>query len=164
MGTNKEIERKWLIDPSKVIYDLSKVEPLCMEQSYISFSPTVRLRAVNDEKFILCVKSRPAPGSLTRDEFEISLSREDYEHLLTKTEGNIIRKKRYCIKNDEGHTLEFDIFEGDLQGLAYMEIEFSSEEEAISYPNPEWAIKDVSSDKRYKNAVLAQKGMPEIGM
>ncbi len=160
MSLNKEIERKWLIDISKVPYDLSAAEPLIMEQSYISFSPTVRLRGVNDEKFILCVKSRPQPGSLSRDEFELELSREQYDHLLTKTEGDIIRKRRYCIKDDTGHTMEFDIFEGALEGLAYMEIEFASDDEALSYPDPSWAIKDVTCDSRYKNAVLAQKGMP----
>jgi len=161
MSINKEIERKWLIDLSKVPYDFSNVAPLIMEQSYISFSPTVRLRSVNDERFILCVKSRPQPGSLSRDEFELELKREDYARLLTKIEGDIIRKKRYLIKDDENHTLEFDIFEGALEGLAYMEIEFSSEDEAKSYPNPPWVIKDVTYDNRYKNAVLAQCGKPE---
>ncbi len=160
MSPNKEIERKWLIDLSKVPYDLSSIKPVCMEQSYISFSPTVRLRCENDEKFILCVKSRPKPGSLSRDEFELELSREQYTHLLTKIEGNIIRKKRYSLKNEEGRTLEFDIFEGSLEGLAYMEIEFHREDEALSYKNPPWAIKDVTFDSRYKNAVLAQKGKP----
>ncbi len=161
MLANKEIERKWLIDISKVPYDLSKLKPLVMVQSYISFSPTVRLRSVNDEKFILCVKTRPLPGSLSRDEFEVELTKDQYAHLLTKIEGSVIRKRRYCLKNEENHTLEFDIFEGSLEGLAYMEIEFSSEDEALSYPNPPWAIKDVTFDNRYKNAVMAQKGKPE---
>lgn len=161
MSVNKEIERKWLIDLSKVPYDLSKLKPLVMEQSYISFSPTVRLRSVNDEKFILCVKTRPAPFSLSRDEFEVELTQDQYAHLLTKTEGNVIRKRRYCLKDDKAHTMEFDVFEGTLEGLCYMEIEFSSEDEALSYPNPPWAIKDVTFDGRYKNAVLAQKGKPE---
>ena len=160
MSLGKEIERKWIVDKEKLPYDLSKCEPLVMEQSYICFSPTVRLRNTNDKSFVLCIKSRPQPGSLARDEFELELSRQQYENLLTKKEGNTIRKTRYCVE-ENGHTIEIDIFSGDLDGLAYAEIEFASEEEAMSYPNPEWVVKDVTFDHRYKNASLAKNGLPE---
>ncbi len=160
MGTKKEIERKWLVDKAKIPFDFSKAEPLVMEQSYINFSPTIRLRNTNDKSYILCVKNKGGKDGLSRDEFETEISKEDYEKLLLKTEGTIIRKTRYCIDTDDGLTMEFDFFEGELSGLCYMEIEFSSEEDALSYPNPPWAIKDVTEDVRYKNAMLAKVGMP----
>ncbi|MBQ4630964.1 MAG: CYTH domain-containing protein [Clostridia bacterium] len=161
MSLNKEIERKWLVDKDKIPFDFSKCKPLKMVQSYICFSPTVRLRNTNDEEYILCVKTKGKPGLLARDEFETELTKEQYETLLSKIEGNVIEKTRYCIESDDGYTMEFDIFEGALSGLCYMEIEFPDEESALSYPTPPWAIKDVSDDFRYKNAGLAKFGMPE---
>jgi len=161
MSFNKEIERKWLIDKEKIPYDLKNYKPLKMKQSYISFSPTIRLRNTNDESYVLCVKTRAEKGSLGRDEFEMQISKEEYENLLLKTEGNIVEKTRYCVPNENGLTMEFDIFEGSLSGLAYMEIEFDSEESAESYHTPHWAIADVSFDHRFKNTALAKYGIPE---
>lgn len=161
MSLGKEIERKWLVNRAKIPFDLCAFEPFEMEQSYISFSPTVRLRNTNNTSYVLCVKSPSAPGSMARDEFELPLTRQQYENLLTKIEGSIIRKTRYCVPASDGHTMEFDVFAGEFEGLVYMEIEFPSEEEAMAYPNPEWAIKDVTHDHRYKNACLAKLGLPE---
>ncbi len=158
MAGKKEIERKWLIDITKVPFDLEKAEKIHMEQSYISFSPTVRLRAENGKRFVLCVKTMPSPDGLSRDEFETEITKENYENLLKKIDGNIIDKTRYIV-NDGKHILEFDIFHGSLSGLFFMEIEFETEDEAKSYPDPEWSVKDVTKDKRYKNAYLARNGI-----
>ena len=161
MSLQKEIERKWLVDREKIPFDLSLYEPLVMEQSYISFSPTVRLRNTNDESFVLCVKTKGDKNGLSRDEFETAITKEEYERLLLKTEGTVIKKTRYCVPADNGLVMEFDIFSGKLEGLCYMEIEFETQESALSYPDPEWAIKDVTADVRYKNACLAKMGMPQ---
>jgi len=158
MALNKEIERKWLIDKSKIPFNLEECEALKIRQGYISFSPTIRLREENGERFILCMKNRPAPGSVSRDEFEMEITREDYESLLKKTEGIIVEKTRYLKKDAYGYLMEIDIFEGALEGLCYMEIEFPTEQEAVLYKTPDWALKDVSSDSRYKNASLAKYG------
>jgi len=161
MNVPKEIERKWLVDKEKIPFDLSKEIPLHMKQAYISFSPTIRIRNTNDSHFVLCVKSKAEKGSLARSEYELEITSDQYNSLLGKIEGNIVSKTRYCVKHN-GYVMEFDIFDGTLDGLCYMEIEFASEEEAMSYPTPEWAIKDVSFDHRYKNTALAQLGMPDI--
>ena len=158
MALNKEIERKWLIDKNKLPFDLGECESLKLRQGYVCFSPTIRIRSENDERFVLCVKNRPAPGSLSRDEFECDISRDEFEALLKKTEGAIIEKTRYLKKDDSGYLMEIDVFGGDLEGLCYMEIEFPSEQEATAYQNPAWAIKDVSTDGKYKNAALAKFG------
>lgn len=162
MSLNKEIERKWLVDKEKIPFNLTDYKPLRMKQSYISFSPTIRLRNTNDESYVLCVKTKAEKGNLGRDEFETKLSKEEYEGLLLKIDGNIVEKTRYCVPAGDGLTMEFDIFEGSLEGLAYMEIEFDSEESAKSFLTPEWAIADVSFDHRFKNTALAKYGIPDI--
>ena len=47
------------------------------------------------------------------------------------------------------------MFEGENEGLVMAEIELKSEEEEFTLP--EWAVEEVTGDKRYYNAYLAKK-------
>lgn len=160
MPINNEIERKWVIDPDENPFDLSKAKKDDMVQAYISFSPTIRVRSENGERFILCVKAKAKGSYLAREEFETELTREQFEFLLAKKEGSIIEKTRYTIKQD-GLNYEIDIFHGELAPLAYLEIEFPTVEDAVNFKSPHWVIKDVTDDFKYKNAGLAKYGKPE---
>ena len=156
-----EIERKWLVDIDKIPYDLTKEKGIELQQAYVSFSPTIRIRSIDSESFVLTVKGEPAHESaLQREEFEIRISAEEYAFLMKKTEGTVITKTRYKIK-EGAYTQEIDLFHGELEGLCYLEIEFPSVEEAESYPNPEWVKRDVSKLKDYTNGSLAKQGMPK---
>ena len=42
-----------------------------------------------------------------------------------------------------------------------MEIEFENKELADKFKTPDWVIKDVTADIRYKNGYLARYGIPE---
>ncbi len=160
MPLNNEIERKWVIDPEEIPFDLSKAKKDHMLQSYISFSPTIRIRCENGQRYVLCVKAKSKGSYLAREEFETELTAEQYEFLLTKKEGNTIEKTRYTVKKD-GLSYEIDIFSGALSPLAYLEIEFASVEEAMAFKTPDWTIKDVTDDFKYKNASLAKNGLPK---
>ena len=59
------------------------------------------------------------------------------------------------------YLLAIDIFSGELDGLAYLEIEFENQEEANAFTTPDWVIKDVTSDLNYKNGYLARYGIPD---
>jgi len=159
----KEIERKWLISSLEDIpYDLSKADKYDIYQSYISFSPEMRLRNVNNGEFyIFTIKSNMSVDGLVRDEVEYYITKEEYEHLLAKKEGVTIHKIRHSIPDGKGNKLQFDVFLDDLDGLVYLEIEFDSEKEAKDYIQPSWVKKDVTSDKRYKNQSLSQFGIPK---
>ncbi len=159
MPLNNEIERKWVIDPEDIPFDLSKAKKDVMVQAYVSFSPTIRVRSENGERFVLCVKAKSKGSYLAREEFETELTGEQFEFLLAKKEGSIIEKTRYTL-NIDGLNYEIDIFEGDLKPLAYLEIEFPSVEDAVRFKSPDWVIKDVTDDFRYKNAGLAKYGKP----
>ena len=80
--------------------------------------------------------------------------------LVKKKEGNTIYKTRDQLLAD-GEIVAIDIFEGDLSGLAYMEIEFANMDEALAYETPDWVIKDVTDDVNYKNGHLARFGIPQ---
>ena len=80
--------------------------------------------------------------------------------MIKKKEGKTIHKTRYQFL-DGDYVVAIDIFSGELEGLAYMEIEFANEDEANKFKTPSWVIKDVTDDVRYKNGHLARYGIPK---
>jgi len=72
-----------------------------------------------------------------------------------------ISKTRYQFYDEViGEILAIDIFSKELSGLAYLEIEFASREEAERFSEPDWIITDVTALKEYKNGSLAKHGIP----
>lgn len=157
---NLEIEKKWLIDKNNIKYDLSEAKVYEIEQTYINFSPEIRVRRVNNSQYSFTLKKNMSEDGMVRDEIDFLITEEEYNELVAKKVGNTIYKTRYKILKDN-QIITIDIFKGELEGLAYMEIEFANTEEANSFSTPEWVIKDVTDDIRYKNASLAQYGIPE---
>ena len=163
LSDDKEIERKWLIKKEDIPYDLndSNVQKYDIKQTYICFDPEMRVRDYNNgESFEFTMKNNMTIDGMIRDEINIDITKEQYDNLVIKQEGNTIDKTRYQLY-DDGQIIALDIFHGDLDGLAYMEIEFKTEEESNNYQEPEWVIKDVTSDINYKNGHLARYGIPE---
>ena len=50
MADSVEIERKWLIDPARIPYDLTNAEVFDIEQTYINFSPEISLLEATKEQ------------------------------------------------------------------------------------------------------------------
>ena len=146
-----EIERKYLV--SRVPGDLSQYKCRIIEQGYLSTSPVIRVRRDNDD-YILTYKGS---GLMAREEYNLPLNAESYEHLLRKADGNIITKHRYEIPDGMGHTIELDIFDGAFAGTIVAEVEFDSIEDANSYTPPEWFVKDVTNDTSYHNSNMSKK-------
>jgi adenylate cyclase len=94
---------------------------------------------------------------MAREEYNLPLTAESYEHLLAKADGNIITKKRYEIPDGTGKTIELDLFEGVFSGLTLAEVEFESIEEANAYIPPSWFTKDVTMDAAYHNSNMSKK-------
>lgn len=162
LSDDKEIERKWVISPDDIPYDLSKAEEKVeIEQFYISFSPEIRVRCYdNGSSYEMTVKDNTSEDGMVRDEANFDIDEGQYESLVLKKEGNTIRKTRYQLY-DAGQVVAIDIFHGSLSGLAYMEIEFADEKEAAAYQSPSWVISEVTDDERYKNGGLARDGIPQ---
>ena len=144
-----EIERKYLV---KTLPENLKSYPCrFLEQGYLSTEPVVRVRQDND-KFELTYKSK---GLMVREEHNLPLTKESYEHLKAKADGRIITKKRYMIPLDN-YTIELDVFEGELAPLVLAEVEFPSEEEANAFIPPEWFGEDVTFSTKYHNSYLSK--------
>ena len=147
-----EIERKFLI--TEIPFDLSSFSVRSIEQGYLNTDPVIRIRRDN-EKYELTYKSK---GLLSREEYNLPLTKEAYDHLLTKADGNILTKKRYLIPvpGRPDLTIEFDVFEGKLSGLMLAEVEFASEEDAKTFNPPSWFTKDVTFSGEYQNSRLSK--------
>ena len=146
-----EIERKYLI--SSIPEDLLPYKCRLIEQGYLSTNPVVRVRKDNDEYYL----TYKGNGLLAREEANLPLTKESYEHLIQKADGNIITKHRYEIPDGTGKTIELDIFDGVFKGTIVAEVEFESIEEANSYIAPSWFIQDVTNDPQYHNSNMSKK-------
>ena len=160
LSDDVEIERKWLVDIRKIDMDLNQLPSTMIEQTYINFSPEIRVRKLNNgERYTCTVKNNMRSNGLIRDEYESEISEQEYYTLLKKKEGNTICKTRYEF-NYNGYVATIDIFHGELSGLAYLEVEFLSNKEAANFNPPNWVVKDVTSYNEYKNGYLARYGIP----
>ena len=144
-----EIERKFLFD--KIPFSLDGFKKRLIEQAYLCTAPVVRVRRDNDD-YYLTYKSK---GLIVREEYNLPLTKESYEHLLAKADGIVLTKTRYEIPQPDGLIIELDIFSGKYDGLKLAEVEFESEEQAHSYTPPEWFGEDVSMSSTYHNSTLA---------
>ena len=179
----QEIERKWRV--RKLPKDYKHFPCKLLEQAYLCQNPTLRIRKENSifggeeedsisgekegrsisdknekagisegqkqEEYIFCYKGR---GRLSREEYNLPLTKEAYETLIGKTEGRVIRKFRYAIPHG-AYTVELDIFQGELEGLCYAEVEFSSAPEAEKFKAPEWFSRELTEEAGHSNADLA---------
>ncbi len=147
-----EIERKFLIAEEHLPKDLDQYPSHKIEQGYLCTNPVVRIRRENEE-YYLTYKSK---GLLVREEYNLPLNEQAYEHLKKKTDGILLSKTRYRIPEKDGLTIELDVFDAPYEGLLLAEVEFPSEEAANSYLPPAWFGTDVTFSTAYHNSTLSK--------
>lgn len=150
-----EIERKFLID--KMPDNIEQYEYHEIEQGYLNTAPVVRVRKQDDE-YYLTYKGK---GMMAREEYNLPLNKQAYEHLIAKADGNVITKKRYLIPLDDRLTIELDEFHGVFEGLLLAEVEFETIEEATAFTPPDWFICDVTANPAYHNSVMSKMTFPD---
>ena len=153
MKKNKmmEIERKFLVTEPLPGYE--KYPSHAIEQAYLCTDPVVRVRR-SDEDYYMTYKGR---GLLAREEYNLPLNREAYEHLRDKADGILLTKRRYEIPLAEsGLVIELDIFSGRYEGLILAEVEFASLEQAKAFQPPAWFGEEVTESGLYQNSRLSK--------
>lgn len=145
-----EIERKYLITSPLKGYE--QFPSHFIEQAYLCTEPVVRIRKEDDS----CYLTYKSKGLLVREEYNLPLTSEAYEHLLSKADGMVLTKRRYLIPiEDTGLTIELDIFSGAYEGLMLAEVEFKTKKEAEDFQPPKWFGRDVTFSGEYQNSRLA---------
>lgn len=144
-----EIERKYLL---KQVPELSGFPYHRIEQAYLCTGPVVRVRR-EDDSFYMTYKGK---GMLAREEYNLPLTKEAYEHLKEKKDGNLIGKLRYLIPIEGGLLAEVDVFDPPFAPLIMAEVEFETEEQSNKFQPPEWFGKEVTFDRRYHNSYMSR--------
>lgn len=146
-----EIEKKFI--PNEIPKDLAQFKNHKIEQAYLNTAPVVRIRKQDDEYYL----TYKGGGMMAREEYNLPLNAESYQHLREKADGNIITKTRYLIPINDGNlTAELDIFEGKFSGMLLVEVEFDSIEQADAFRKPDWFGEEVTHDKMYHNSYLSK--------
>ena len=143
-----EIERKWMVNGWPDI-DLTIDSEQEMRQGYLCVSPTVRIReeakAGGDTSWILCFKKG---RGLVKNEIEMPISRKMFDKLEEMIGDPLITKVRRNYHLPEGLTLEVNhVDEGLDSEFWYAEIEFESEEQALSWRARKKELKQYLKDE-----------------
>lgn len=161
MGTGYEIERKFLVElPDVSALDVRR--RIGIVQTYLENGENGsqrRVRAVDENgrvSYTYTEKIFITPVTRKENEFEISC--EEYSRLLMQAKsGSVpVEKVRYCFDH-LGQLFELDTYPFS-DSLAIMELELSSPEQEIYFPDNVRVLREVSEDSRYSNAALAAAG------
>lgn len=152
-----EIERKFLV-AERPDLSVSSGEPI--EQGYLALADDdggaeVRLRR-KPGHHLLTVK---AGSGRSRAEEEFELDEDRFERLWALTDGRRLTKTRHTLPHDELE-LELDLYSGDLDGLAIVEVEFPDDAAADAFVPPSWFGDEVTGEHKYLNETLATRGRP----
>ena len=146
-----EIERKFLVEKWPQPFDTK----YSIYQAYLATSTTtVRVRMTDrngDREAFLTIKG--AARGIARAEFEYPIPYDDAAAMLTLAVGTPIEKARHIVTFAD-HSWEVDVFHGANAPLVVAEIELDREDETFAIPS--WLGLEVTHDKRYLNAYLAQ--------
>lgn len=149
-----EIERKFLLGsfPENLIISGKRT----IFQSYLAVGrEEVRIRRVqfenSENKFYLTYKNR-LKGKLARQEVEIEITDNTYNHLNNKSVPII--KDRYLINLGNGKCAEIDIFKNAGYELETVEVEFNSVKEAESFMPPEWFGRELTGTGEHGNQAI----------
>lgn len=150
-----EIERKYLIH--KLPEDLETYPCRKIQQAYLCTNPVVRIRR-RDQDYYLTYKGG---GLMVREEYNLPLNKDAYQHLLKKADGIVLSKTRYLLPLTDTLTIELDVFDSPYQGLWLAEVEFPTEEEANAFVPPAWFGEDVTFSSAYHNSTLSGKTLSQ---
>lgn len=152
----QEIERKFLVRGEFREFACRVIRLI---QGYLSSVPSriVRVRICNEQAF-LTIKGKSSENGLVRYEWEKEISVKEAQELLQLCEPGVVEKTRYLVPFGNHH-FEVDEFHGRNEGLILAEVELTSEQEKVEYP--EWLGKEVTGDIRYYNAMLSKHPFSE---
>jgi CYTH domain-containing protein len=155
-----EIERKFLINPTKIPYDLNTIGFYDIIQGYASSTNSdlnYRLRqSVDHNGDIIYHQTIKGKGTKIKTEVEIKLSKEQFDVMWIVCENTTLQKRRYNVDN-----YDLDQYKNDLAPLWTIEVEFDTIEECDSFIVPNWFGEEVTEDVRWSNHNIAINGLPE---
>lgn len=166
MSEGLEIERKFLVE----LPELQKLDILSaagITQTYLSRggnNSQRRIRRIDENGIITYTYTeKKFITPVIRDEMELEISAQEYSKLLAQSDSECVPVEKVRYRFDYlGQLFELDVYPFS-DKLAILELELESPEQKINLPAYITVIKDVSADKKYSNAALANAGaFPEM--
>ena len=155
-----ERERRWLC---RGVPDLPVLRAEAIRDLYVEGSQLRLRRAtpVGGGPAILRLSKKADLAPERRLITTLYLTEAEYA-LFADLPGRVLEKtRRYYAA--EGATLSVDRFEGALAGLFLAEAEFGDDAAMAAFPDPVFAMREVTADPRYTGGELVGAGVPAEG-
>jgi CYTH domain-containing protein len=146
-----EIERRFRVSSDAWRAGVARSTRITQGYLAITEHSVIRVR-VRDAKGYVTIKSRG--GGLAREEFEYPIPLDDAGSLLKLCGQRILEKIRHEVPY-AGYCWEIDEYLEPFEDLVIAEVELQSETE--DPPRPPWIGDDITHDKGFSNAALAQR-------
>jgi CYTH domain-containing protein len=159
-----ERERRYLLKDLPA--GLTRASPhLQITDNYIT-GTRLRLRKVREPQsnkwtVKFTQKYAPNPADLSRCIITNTYLTAAESEVLAVFEANEIRKNRYPFEF-AGRKFSIDLFLGDLFGLVLAETSFANDEELDSFPQPPFAVEDVTNDNLFSGGNLSVSTFAEV--
>jgi adenylate cyclase len=128
-----------------------------LRQAYVAIEGDVEVRVRSDgTRHLLTVKGGTG---LERAEVEVAIEAPAFADLWALAGERHVEKTRHEI-DVGGLTAEVDVYAGALAGLAVVEVEFASRQEAVAFDPPDWFGDELTGEPAWSNAALARDGAP----
>ena len=164
---NIETERKFLIvrPDESLLTAQDGCRVLDITQTYLMINNVTgeerRIRRIEENgkvSYVLTEKRRIS--TVSREENEREISREEYEKLYETDGARELTKTRYAFPYGK-RTVEIDVYPheigGDgLDGLAVLEVELEDETEEIILPDFITVIRELTGKKEFSNKAMAK--------
>jgi CYTH domain-containing protein len=159
-----ERERRYLL--RDLPEGLTRVDPhLQITDNYIT-GTRLRIRKVREPRtnkwtVKFTQKFAPKPDDLSRTIITNTYLNALEAETLSVFNANEIRKNRYYF-DYEGRKFSVDMFLGDLFGLVLAEVSFETDEELDSFPQPSFALADVTNNPTFSGGRLCELTFSEV--
>lgn len=153
-----ERERRWLCAalPDLPVQRAEDIEDLYIDGSRLRLR---RATPIGGGEPILRLSKKADLAPDRRLITTLYLSPEEFA-LFEGLPGRRMRKTRHYFAA-EGVTLSVDRFEGALAGLFLAEAEFGDDAAMAAFPDPAFALREVTEDPRYTGGALVLHGAPD---
>ena len=157
MSGELEIERKYLLHDLPA--DLDTDNGKNIQQGYLGLEEGRHVRVrTKGSKFFLTVK---IGEGIVRTEYEVEISKQQFDALWPATEGRRLEKVRYIYPLDQ-YEMEIDVYAGELAPLVVAEVEFPSLKASEQFVPPVFVSEEVSGNPLFINIRLALEGLKDF--
>jgi len=158
--TAVERERRWLCRevPRASIRQTLSVEDLYVEGTRLRLR---EMRPTDGGSALLRLSRKADMDERTRLITSIYLPEAEFAVLAAALQGLRISKIRHRLHAPAGVLLSVDEFQGALSGLVLAEAEFQTAEQLATFPDPDFALREVTDEPEYTGVWLATHGMPK---